>query len=186
MFESHFEYPLQSPTALFLWGSINSLTSMHVDPCNWTAVSWLISGRKEWKLVSPQLAPNDLVKQRSLVDSFPLPCQHLSGNVEGEHMKRWDEVAITVIQEEGDVLIIPSGWFHYVTNLEESIAVSTSVMNEANYREVLVELARADIFGGIPTLSADEPPSSIVNKFLSQVRKSTIQKSEKTWKKLRP
>ena len=42
--------------------------------------------------------------------------------------------AIEFSQHPGELLIIPTGWFHQAYNAMETMAVSSQVMNTANYR----------------------------------------------------
>lgn len=49
---------------------------------------------------------------------------------------------IEVEQNSGEMLIIPSGWFHQAYNDEESLSVSMEMMNRNNYLVVLEEIIR--------------------------------------------
>jgi hypothetical protein len=42
-----------------------------------------------------------------------------------------------IIQRPGDLVFIPSGWYHMVINLEESVAVTQNFVNEHNLLRVL-------------------------------------------------
>nr|KAG5688492.1 hypothetical protein BaRGS_007136 [Batillaria attramentaria] len=50
---------------------------------------------------------------------------------------------IEVEQKAGELLIIPTGWYHQAYNTEETLAISGQVMNRNNYRFVLEEILKA-------------------------------------------
>merc|ERR1711976_1023878 len=45
-------------------------------------------------------------------------------------------------QRPGELLIIPTGWFHQAYKAEETIAVSGQLMNTNNYRILLEEILK--------------------------------------------
>jgi len=133
--------------AMLLWGTQYSRSSLHIDPYNWTGTNAVISGRKSWKLFPPgqdhyldvvhgQMSgfPLNCYKYNSAVDSFePNTCKH--PNFTKSRYLEFEQLP-------GELLIIPTGWFHQAYNLEETIAVSSQVMNRNNYRIVLEEIIK--------------------------------------------
>lgn len=45
------------------------------------------------------------------------------------------------VQEEGDLLFVPRGWWHCVLNLETCVAFTRNVINRKNYKHVLREVS---------------------------------------------
>ncbi|WAR14785.1 JMJD4-like protein [Mya arenaria] len=124
--------------SMLLWGTKYSRSTLHMDPYNWTAVSAVIWGRKRWKLFPPgqdtylYISP----KQRC---GFPLDCRKYNSKVDSfdvDYMwypKFQKAEYIEVEQNSGEVLVIPSGWFHQAFNEEETLSISTQLMNRNNY-----------------------------------------------------
>ncbi|XP_066274365.1 uncharacterized protein [Branchiostoma lanceolatum] len=134
--------------ALLLWGSPSSRSPLHMDPYNWTGINAVISGRKKWKLFPPGQDhlfyitpgqrcgfPLDCIKYNSPVDTFS-PNNTRYPDVQQAEFAEVDQVA-------GELLVIPTGWFHQAYNMEETIAVSRQVMNTNSYREVMEEIIKA-------------------------------------------
>lgn len=49
-FFSLFPEDIQPWDSMMLWGTKFSRSTLHMDPYNWTAISAVIWGRKEWKV----------------------------------------------------------------------------------------------------------------------------------------
>jgi hypothetical protein len=56
--------------------------------------------------------------------------------------------AYECILEPGEVLLMPSGWWHHVISLEKSITVNYNFFNSANYADYFV-----DLFRNLPALA---------------------------------
>ena len=65
---------------------------------------------------------------------------------DSEHVERFplykQAAFLEVDQLPGELLIIPTGWFHQAFNAEETIAVSGQMTNVNNYRVVLEEILK--------------------------------------------
>jgi len=73
---------------------------------------------------------------------------------------------LEVDQLAGELMIIPTGWFHQVFNCEETIAVSGQMTNVNNYRVVLEEILKLESNlkrNAIPPKSKYLHPSDQVN-----------------------
>ncbi|KAI8501399.1 hypothetical protein Bbelb_206700 [Branchiostoma belcheri] len=144
-----FPKEVQPWDALLLWGSPSSRSPLHIDPYNWTGINAVISGRKKWKLFPPgqdqrlYITPDqrcgfplDCIKYNSPVDTF-------SSNNTRQYPDFQEADFAEVVQVAGELLVIPTGWFHQAYNMEETIAVSRQVMNTNSYREVMEEIIKA-------------------------------------------
>ncbi|EDO47823.1 predicted protein [Nematostella vectensis] len=107
--------------AMLLWGTAYSRSSLHIDPYNWTGTNAVFSGKKMWKVHPVDAFAPDLEK-------FPLFLK---------------AKALSFTQNAGELLIIPTGWFHQAFNPEETIAVSSQIMNSQNYKICLEEIFKA-------------------------------------------
>lgn len=134
--------------AMLLWGTTYSRSTLHVDPYNWTGTNAVILGRKHWKLFPP--GQDHLLYVRHGIESnFPLNCYKYNSAVdsfEGDFRQRFPLAAkakyLEFDQLPGDLLIIPTGWFHQAFNMEETIAVAGELTNVNNYRVVIEEILK--------------------------------------------
>ncbi|XP_030844946.1 F-box protein At1g78280 [Strongylocentrotus purpuratus] len=143
--------------AMMLWGTAHSRSALHIDPYNWTGTNAVIWGKKRWKLYPP--GQDDLLYATTNPNSgFPLNCHTYSSPIDAfdPDLDAYPDFAkargIQVEQNPGELLIIPTGWFHQAFNVKETFAISSQVMNLANYKIILEEIAKAGHFpqGEIP------------------------------------
>ncbi|XP_077862532.1 uncharacterized protein LOC144344480 [Saccoglossus kowalevskii] len=135
--------------AMLLWGTEYSRSSLHIDPYNWTGTNAVLKGTKRWKLYPP--GQDDFLyvfkDQRS---GFPLDCYKYNSPIDTHdvNLKMYPKFkkakAMEFDQHAGELLMIPSGWFHQAYNMEETMAISSQVMNNNNYKIVLHEIIKAD------------------------------------------
>jgi JmjC domain, hydroxylase len=78
------------------WGPPGSTTALHSDVLQSLSWSYNVCGAKEW--------------------TFYVPTE-ISGKGE-------DEVQVVVLQNAGDLVMVPSGWKHSVVNLEETLSIN--------------------------------------------------------------
>ncbi|KAL8601813.1 hypothetical protein ACOMHN_020548 [Nucella lapillus] len=137
---------------MLLWGTAHSRSQLHIDPYNWTGTNAVLWGTKKWKLYPP--GQDHLM--HVIPDSgcgFPLECNKYNSPVDAfasdmEAEKRKFPLFssakyIEVTQKAGEMLFIPTGWFHQAYNAEETLAVSGQMMNRNNYRYVMEEILKA-------------------------------------------
>ncbi|QKQ73082.1 cupin-like domain-containing protein [Nostoc sp. TCL240-02] len=102
-------------------GHKNTSVGLHKDPDNFSAWLGLISGRKRIVLFTPDQKD---VLYDGKVDIF------------NPDLKKFPLYAkanpVEVILEPGEILYIPSQWWHHVNNLENSIGVGNIFINEFN------------------------------------------------------
>eukprot|EP00834_Sanchytrium_tribonematis_P001703 NODE_44_length_33449_cov_1.575742.p3 type:complete len:417 gc:universal NODE_44_length_33449_cov_1.575742:11224-12474(+) len=135
----------------FRWiivGPERSGSTFHKDPNMTSAWNAVIKGKKLWIFCPPNVTPpgiypspdgGDVTTPVSLMDwyiNYKDQCKCLE-----------------VIAEEGDIMYIPSGWWHMVINLEPSIAITQNYVNRFNLLKVLKFLKnKKDQISGISDL----------------------------------
>ena len=101
-------------------GCANTFTPVHTDVMKSNSWSAQLCGRKQWKLLDPKYA--FLVENRDGicgVDAF-----HMCPAV-NEHVK-------TCIQYPGEILFVPSCWYHEVKNLDVSLSINHNWIDSAS------------------------------------------------------
>ena len=123
------------PYRWLLLGPCRSGTKLHIDPLATSAWNTLIAGRKRWILFPPDV-PGDAVKGRpykkageddEAVDYFLTLLPRLKST-------RPDLAArcIEFVQEPGETVFVPGGWWHAVLNLEDTIAITQNFCSTVN------------------------------------------------------
>lgn len=135
--------------AMLLWGTKFSRSSLHIDPYNWTGTNAVLSGVKRWKLYPPG-QDHLLYVQNDKLSGFPLQSYKYNSNLDAfdPDLKKYplstQARSIEFDQNPGEILFIPPGWFHQAFNKEETIAISSQVMNRNNYRIILEEILKVN------------------------------------------
>ncbi len=135
----------------FIVGGARTGTNLHVDPNCTSAWNSLLCGRKRWALFPP-------VDSQGMVD--------MGVEQDGARVKRtppclwWEEVYPTIvangsaekygmiecIQEPGDTIFVPEGWWHTVLNLELTIAITANPLPPSSLRRVWPRLDWPPLF----------------------------------------
>lgn len=92
-------------------GPQGSSTPVHTDVVRSHSWSAQIAGTKQWKLVHPTYAPN--IEDHNGICS----CENLAHTHD-------DDNIMTVIQYPGEIIFVPSGWYHEVANIENSLSIN--------------------------------------------------------------
>lgn len=135
---------------MLLWGTAHSRSSLHIDPYNWTGTNAVIYGTKKWKLFPPG-QDHLLYTFPDAKCGFPLECKKYNSPVDAfapeSELQQFplfkSAKYIEVEQKAGELLFIPTGWFHQAYNAKETLAISGQMMNRNNYRYVLEEILKA-------------------------------------------
>mmetsp|Transcript_85258 Transcript_85258/g.156339 ORF Transcript_85258/g.156339 Transcript_85258/m.156339 type:complete len:373 (+) Transcript_85258:3-1121(+) len=125
-------------------GGPQSGTRFHVDPFETSAWNLVTEGRKRWVLFPPSarppclewlpdgsfVAPGAAMWFQSLDDDAVAACRQ--------------QGCLEVEQGPGDLLFVPSGWWHCVANLEVTVAYTQNVITSANHGRAVTALERLD------------------------------------------
>jgi histone arginine demethylase JMJD6 len=124
------------PNRWFIIGPKRSGTGIHVDPMGTSAWNALISGVKMWCLFHPK-TPDYLVKPKSTeqgkhpdeaITWFTTVYNRVISN---DWPKQYPP--IVGLQLPGEVMFVPSGWWHVVLNIQDTIAVTENFCDESNF-----------------------------------------------------
>lgn len=119
---------------IYIGGKGGSFPVVHYDGAGTHAFLMQVYGRKQFILYSPEqerfLYPSPEKKNLSLINSvdrpdlarFPLFAQ---------------AVATTLVLEPGELLFVPSHWWHTTKMLSPSISISANVLNQSNWHEMV-------------------------------------------------
>lgn len=98
---------------------LNSRTPLHADV--YSSYSWSVNvvGRKKWIL----FPPGEEEKLKDSLGNLPLLFDSTTCS---------EVIFFEIIQEKGDAIFVPSGWYHQVTNLEDTISINHNWVNACN------------------------------------------------------
>ena len=119
----------------FITGPPRSGSNLHVDPLGTSAWNALITGKKEWIIFYPGAPVRESTKSGAawFRDEYP-KLKHL------QHYR--------FVQKPGEILYIPSGWWHIAINREATMAVTQNFF-ESKYiskAKDLILRERPDIY----------------------------------------
>ncbi|RKP27182.1 hypothetical protein SYNPS1DRAFT_27151 [Syncephalis pseudoplumigaleata] len=123
--------PHRPPYRWFVMGPARSGASWHVDPSGTSAWNTLLSGRKRWALYPNHVVPPGVtvVDAQRLVSRSPTSLawyQDIYPTLPPEQRP------LECIQEAGQTIFVPGGWWHMVLNLNETIAVTQNFADDHN------------------------------------------------------
>jgi len=136
----------------FLIGPPKSGSPFHQDPHQTSAWNALMQGRKRWILYPPDCIPPGVDEE--LIDSdyyaapevlrwfikyFPDHTKEVHRILKKRNVKE-HQVPMEVIQEAGEVIFVPSGWWHQVVNLETTVAITQNFCSPRNFKSVMQDL----------------------------------------------
>eukprot|EP00808_Paulinella_micropora_P020632 g16778.t1 len=132
----------------FLVGPKGSGSSFHKDPNITSAWNGLVVGRKKWIMFPPDVVPpgcfpspdnEDVTTPLSLYEWF-----HNFYSTRNDVMPL-GRVCYECIQKPGEMVFIPTGWWHMAINLEMSVAVTQNFVSPRNLTKILDFLAHSKV-----------------------------------------
>eukprot|EP00112_Aurelia_sp_Birch-Aquarium-sp1_P021796 Seg5950.2 transcript_id=Seg5950.2/GoldUCD/mRNA.D3Y31 product="F-box protein" protein_id=Seg5950.2/GoldUCD/D3Y31 len=165
--------------AMILWGTAYSRSTLHIDPYNWTGTNAVLKGRKLWKLYPP--GQDHLLYGTRKLSGFPLECPKYQSPVDtfDVNKKKFPlfkkAKAIEFAQLPGEMLFIPTGWFHQAYNAEETLAISSQVWNSQNNWQVMEEIVKGenvkpeDLPSNFDSLSPREQAETLISLFPNKI-----------------
>lgn len=128
----------------FRWiviGPQRSGAPWHTDPARTSAWNALVKGRKRWALYPPNCPPPGIsVGKNAYGRQHALGMTSLYWYLHVYPTLQPHERPYEVIQEEGETIYVPTGWWHLVLNLEETIAVTQNFVDPHNFMPFLEDL----------------------------------------------
>ncbi|GFR41509.1 hypothetical protein Agub_g2203, partial [Astrephomene gubernaculifera] len=114
------------PYRWLVLGPARAGASWHVDPSLTTAWNALLSGRKRWALYPPHMPPPGVLLDGDGEEVHPAEdsLTSLQWFLEVYPGLPPDRRPIEILQQPGDVVFVPGGWWHCVLNLDTAVAVT--------------------------------------------------------------
>ncbi|KAJ1558393.1 hypothetical protein HK096_001405 [Nowakowskiella sp. JEL0078] len=137
IFEEDYFSVLGSQRPPFRWiviGPERSGASWHIDPMGTSAWNALLSGRKRWALYPPSMLPPGIEFGKNADGSnyFKSPTS-LLWYLEIYPYLPPDRKPIEIVQEPGQIIFVPAGWWHLILNLDKvNLAVTQNFVGKAN------------------------------------------------------
>lgn len=141
--EDLFQYVGEDRRPPYKWiliGPRRSGSSIHTDPLETSAWNAVISGRKRWVLFPPG-TPKSLVKpaawmakkDREAIDWFLQHYRTIKESLPAHQQP------LELITGPGDTIFVPTGWWHTVLNLDDTIAVTQNFVSTTNFPAVWLD-----------------------------------------------
>jgi len=115
-------------------GPEGSWTPLHSDVFSSYSWSANIVGTKKWIF----LPPGEEMKLTDKLGNLVFDLQ--SPEARGLELKNGEVFKIELIQRTGEVVFVPSGWFHQVHNLQDTISINHNWFNGCNIKKVVSQL----------------------------------------------
>ncbi|PRP86357.1 hypothetical protein PROFUN_05498 [Planoprotostelium fungivorum] len=170
----------------FRWvilGPERSGSPWHTDPDGTSAWNSLLSGRKRWAFYPPHIVPPGLTLHpngRGLYTDMeaPFPVEWFYAIYPSllPHQRP--------IEEAGETIFVPRGWWHIVLNLEDTVAVTQNFVGRCNVRDTLEEIATSkkrdkDFEHFVQVLTAEHPEYTQMTKHVRREREERRQEKLK-------
>jgi len=128
----------------YMWlvlGPERSGSPFHLDPYKTSAWNAVLEGRKRWALYPPNVDPPGVPVDDDTDDGIdydaPEPIKYY---VEEYINIPEDRRPLEIIMGPGDIIYVPSGWWHMVLNLEPCVAVTQNFCAGANFEWVINDM----------------------------------------------
>lgn len=113
----------------------------HIDPARTSAWNTLVKGRKRWAIYPPDSPPPGVsMGKNGSGREHALNMTSLSWYLHVYPTLKPHEKPIEVIQEEGETIYVPSGWWHLILNLETAVAVTQNFVDSHNLMSFMKDL----------------------------------------------
>ncbi|KAJ0313612.1 hypothetical protein COL516b_000552 [Colletotrichum fioriniae] len=170
-------------------GPERSGSTFHKDPNGTSAWNAVIQGAKYWIMFPPTaMVPGVIVSQDSSEVTSPLSIAEWLLEFHAEARRSPD--CVEGICQEGEILHVPSGWWHLVVNLESGIALTQNFVPKNQLSEVILFLKdKPDQVSGFKQEVADpyalfierlrQEQPDLLEQALLILEKKSIQKKRK-------
>ncbi|KAH7952985.1 hypothetical protein HPB49_003018 [Dermacentor silvarum] len=127
-------------------GPKGSWTPLHTDVFKSYSWSANICGRKLWYLFPPRESQVNKGKKNKLpCDVNTLLEESVKDAAEAPNLLKEGKNApyLKVIQNPGEIIFVPSNWYHQVHNLDDTISINHNFLNACNVKTVMINLMAA-------------------------------------------
>lgn len=169
-------------------GPSRSGSGWHKDPNGTSAWNAVLTGRKAWMMLPPHVTPPGVyVSEDEAEVTAPLSIAEWlldfaeeTRRLHGPKAKHAsDRVLLEGVCEAGEVLYVPSGWWHLVINLEESVALTQNFVSPAELGTVLDFMKnKADQLSGFKKGKVGSAPTEDVSRPDCQQQNSLAEHEE--------
>lgn len=141
------QHPLKKP-AIWRWlviGPSRSSSGFHLDPLMSTAWNAVVVGHKRWALYPPNFPyPPGTTREwnaedKKWVNNIPEP---LEWYVEHYPHLQHPYVPFEIVQGPGDIIYVPSGWWHSVLNLDDTVSITHNFCDQFNVSQIYTDIER--------------------------------------------
>jgi histone arginine demethylase JMJD6 len=153
-------------------------TPLHVD--TWLTSAWngVVCGRKKWLFYSPDQRPL-LYDGDTEPDTRPLPSYPITVDAFDPDLARYPNfnraTAIECVQESGEIVFTPSGWWHQVVNEETCVSLTENFVNGTNHERVMTSMERqAESLAKLLKLPSASSFISEIRQYIPEMRPRSI------------
>jgi len=144
---------LESSRPNYRWlimGPKRSGSTFHKDPNGTSAWNACVRGVKKWILLPPSVTPPGVHSSVDGVDvTSPVSLTEWFINFY-HHLPDVGVESIECIQRPGDLVFVPTQWWHCVLNLTECIAITQNYVSTCNLKRVLYATRLPELVSGVP------------------------------------
>uniref|UniRef100_A0A6B2L3R4 JmjC domain-containing protein n=1 Tax=Arcella intermedia TaxID=1963864 RepID=A0A6B2L3R4_9EUKA len=118
----------------FLMGPARSGTPFHIDPTGTAAWNALLYGQKKWYLYPPDAPPPGVYYnylENGNIKDFKAP-SILKWLFDVYPFLSPQQRPIEFVQQTGEMVYVPAGWWHAVVNISETVSVTHNFVNDQN------------------------------------------------------
>ncbi|XP_037506652.1 2-oxoglutarate and iron-dependent oxygenase JMJD4 [Rhipicephalus sanguineus] len=127
-------------------GPKGSWTPLHTDVFKSFSWSANICGRKLWYLFPPREGQVNNGKRNTLpCDVSTLLEESVKDAAEAQSLPKHEGNVpyLKVIQNPGEIIFVPSNWYHQVHNLDDTVSINHNFLNACNVKTVMINLMAA-------------------------------------------